>query len=61
MKATVWLWCALLGFLERKVEVFTHRTGINGLFTNYAKWQTLNNLVFKYKELQVGHIMFEKL
>lgn len=47
MKATVQLWYALLGFLERKVAVFTHRTGINGLFTNYAKRQTLNNPVFK--------------
>jgi hypothetical protein len=62
MKATVWLWNALLRFLERKVAVITHRTGINGLFENYAKQQILIYLVFKYKELQVSHIvMLEKL
>lgn len=55
MKATVRLWYAPLRFWERKVAVSTHRTGINGLFGNYAKQQTLNYLVFKYKELQISH------
>lgn len=62
MEATEWLWYALLRLLEGKVALFTHRTGISGLFVNYAKHQTLNYLVFKYKGLQVNYIVIsEKL